>query len=63
MKGNELREKSAEELIATLGDLQRQQFALRMAQAAGQLNQNNKIDVVRKDIARVKTVLTEKQGN
>ncbi|MBA4150969.1 MAG: 50S ribosomal protein L29 [Acinetobacter sp.] len=63
MKGNELREKSAEELVAELGDLQRQQFTLRMAQAAGQLNQNNKIGLVRKNIARVKTILTEKQGN
>jgi len=63
MKGNELREKSAEELVAELGNLQRQQFTLRMAQAAGQLNQNNKIGLVRKNIARVKTILTEKQGN
>ena len=63
MKGNELREKSAEELVAELGDLQRQQFTLRMAQAAGQLNQNNKIGLVRKNIARVKTILTEKQVN
>ena len=63
MKGNELCEKSAEELVAELGDLQRQQFTLRMAQAAGQLNQNNKIGLVRKNIARVKTILTEKQGN
>lgn len=63
MKDNELREKSAEELVAELGDLQRQQFALRMAQATGQLNQNNKLGLVRKNIARVKTVLTEKQGN
>ena len=63
MKGNELREKSAEELVAELGDLQRQQFALRMAQATGQLNQNNKLGLVRKNIARVKTILTEKQGN
>lgn len=63
MKGNELREKSAEELVAELANLQRQQFALRMAQATGQLNQNNKLGLVRKNIARVKTVLTEKQGN
>lgn len=63
MKAKDLRDKSAEELVAELGSLQRQQFSLRMAQATGQLNQNSKLGQVRKDIARVKTVLTEKQGN
>jgi|FreactTroBogLake_1042271.scaffolds.fasta_scaffold10557_3 large subunit ribosomal protein L29 len=63
MNGKDLREKSAEDLNTELGNLQRQQFTLRMAQATGQLAQNNKIGVVRKNIARIKTILTEKQGN
>lgn len=63
MNGKDLREKSVEDLNQELSNLQRQQFALRMAQATGQLAQNHKIDVVRKDIARVKTILTEKEGN
>lgn len=63
MNVKELREKSVEDLNKELGNLQRQQFTLRMAQATGQLAQNSKIGVVRKSIARIKTLLTEKQGN
>ncbi|MEO6698354.1 MAG: 50S ribosomal protein L29 [Paraperlucidibaca sp.] len=63
MNGKDLREKSVEDLNKELSNLQRQQFTLRMAQATGQLAKNHKIDVVRKDIARVKTILTEKEGN
>lgn len=62
MNANELREKSVEDLNKELGNQQRQQFTLRMAQATGQLAQNSKIGVVRKNIARIKTILTEKEG-
>jgi len=62
MNAKELREKSVEDLNKELGNLQRQQFTLRMAQATGQLAQNSKIGVVRKGIARIKTILTEKEG-
>jgi len=63
MNAKELREKSVEDLNKELDNLNRQQFTLRMAQATGQLTQNSKIGAVRKDIARIKTLLTEKQGN
>lgn len=63
MNAKELREKSVEDLNKEIGNLQRQQFTLRMAQATGQLAQNSKIGVVRKNIARIKTILTEKEGN
>ena len=63
MKATELRQKSVEELGKELDALQRQQFNLRMAKATGQLAKSHQVDVVRKDIARIKTVLTEKQGN
>lgn len=63
MNVKELREKSVEALNAELASLQRQQFTLRMAKATGQLAQNHKIGVVRKDIARIKTILNEKEGN
>lgn len=63
MKATELRQKSVEELGKDLDALQRQQFALRMAKATGQLTRNHQVGVVRKDIARIKGVLTEKQGN
>lgn len=63
MKATELRQKSVEELAKELEALQRQQFTQRMAQATGQLSKSHLVGVVRKDIARIKTVLNEKQGN
>ena len=53
MKASELREKSVEELQAQLQDLFKDQFNVRMQNATGQLGQV--------DIARVKTIITEKQ--
>ena len=63
MKATELRQKSVEELAKELEALQRQQFTQRMAQATGQLSKSHLVGVVRKDIARIKTVLNERQGN
>lgn len=62
MKAIELRQKSVEDLSKDLDNAQRQQFTLRMAQATGQLAKNHQLNVVRKEIARIKTILTEKQG-
>jgi len=62
MKATELRAKSAEELRTELDALQLQQFKLRMLQATGQLAKSHQVGQVRKDIARIKTVLTQKQG-
>jgi large subunit ribosomal protein L29 len=62
MNGKDLREKSVEELNGTLLDLLRDQFKYRMQKATGQLNQTHLLGQVRKDIARVKTVLNEKAG-
>ena len=62
MKATELRQKTVEELGTTLDGLQLQQFKLRMAKATGQLAKTHQVGQVRKDIARIKTVLTEKQG-
>lgn len=62
MKATELRQKTVEELGTTLDGLQLQQFKLRMAKATGQLAKTHQVGLVRKDIARIKTVLTEKQG-
>ncbi|WP_369600949.1 50S ribosomal protein L29 [Hahella sp. SMD15-11] len=63
MKAAELRKKSVEELKKDLLDLLKQQFNLRMRKATGQLNQTHLMKQVRRDIARVKTVLTEKAGD
>ena len=62
MKANELREKSVEQLNEVLVDLLKQQFGLRMQHATGQLGKTSEIKQVRRDIARVKTVISEK-GN
>lgn len=62
MKAQDLREKSVEELNAELMNLLREQFNLRMQAATGQLQQTHTLKAVRRDIARVKTVLTEKAG-
>jgi large subunit ribosomal protein L29 len=55
----DLRKKSADELVDELVALRREQFNLRMQQATGELAQVHQHGRVRKDIARVKTVLNE----
>ena len=59
MKANELRQKNSAELAEELLQLRREQFNLRMQQATGQLARSDQYRRVRKDIARVKTVMTE----
>lgn len=62
MKAQDLRTKSVEELNDELVNLLGEQFKLRMQTAAGQLQQTHQAKQVRRDIARVKTILTEKAG-
>ena len=62
MKAQELREKSVEELNTELLSLLREQFNLCMQAASGQLQQSHLLKQVRRDVARVKTLLTEKAG-
>lgn len=62
MKANELREKSVDELKAALGDELKQQFKLRMQLSTGQLNESHLVKDVRRNIARIKTVLNQKAG-
>ena len=59
MKASELRGKSAAELTKELEELLRAQFSLRMQVATQQLSNNSQLSKVRKDIARVKTVMTQ----
>ncbi|MEY1663180.1 50S ribosomal protein L29 [Isoalcanivorax beigongshangi] len=63
MKASELRDKSVEALQQDLLNLFEQQFKQRIKLASGQLTQTHDIRAVRRDIARVKTILNEKQGN
>ncbi|WP_200918209.1 50S ribosomal protein L29 [Jeongeupia sp. HS-3] len=60
MKAAELRQKSVEELKVELTALLKAQFSLRMQNATGQLAKNSEITRVRKNIARVHTILAEK---
>ena len=62
MKTSELREKSVDELNQQLVDLLKEQFNLRLRKTTGQLNQSHLVRQVRRDIARVKTLLNEKAG-
>ena len=62
MKASELRTKSDEELRKELQELLKAQFGLRMQLATQQLGNTSQIKKVRRDIARVRTVLKEKAG-
>ncbi len=59
MKASELRSKTRDELDTELLSLRREQFNLRMQQATGQLNRPHEFRRVRKDIARLKTMMNE----
>ena len=59
MKVSELRQKSAEELNTTLVELGREQFNLRMQKNTGQLAKSDQVKKVRRNIARVQTVVNE----
>jgi len=61
MKAQELREKDIDALNAELSELLTQQFKLRMQRSSGQMSQTHQFKSVRRDIARVQTVLTEKR--
>jgi len=64
MKAGELKEKSVEELETALLDELKKQFDYRMQHATGQMGQSHLLKQVRKNVARIKTILTEKkQGN
>jgi large subunit ribosomal protein L29 len=60
MKPSELRGKSADELRQELNDLLKAQFSLRMQVATQQLTNNSQIKKVRRDIARVRTIINQK---
>lgn len=62
MKASELREKSVEELQSTLQELYKNQFSYRMQKSTGQLGQTHLLGTVKRDIARVKTLLADKQN-
>jgi len=62
MKASELKDKSVEDLNKDLLELAREQFNLRMQKGTGQLTKPHLLKEVRRNIARVKTVLNQKAG-
>jgi len=62
MKASELRAKNGDELNKELSELLKAQFGLRMQLATQQLGNTSQMKKVRRDIARVRTVLKEKAG-
>ena len=62
MKAEEVRQKTDDELSDQLGDLQKEAFHLRFQQASGQLENTTRVREVRRDIARIKTVLHERSS-
>jgi large subunit ribosomal protein L29 len=60
MKARELRAKGQDQLHQALMDLLREQFNLRMQQGSGQLARPARVKTVRREIARIKTVMHEK---
>jgi large subunit ribosomal protein L29 len=62
MKASELRQKNATDLNETLVELGREQFNLRMQKNTDQLTKSDQIKKVRRNVARVKTILNEMVG-
>ncbi len=61
MKSADLRHKSEDELKTELFGLRKEAFNLRFQKATGQLENTARVGQVRRDIARIKTILTEKR--
>ena len=61
MKAEELRGKTPDQLKEQLLDLKKEQFNLRFQKATGQLENTARVREVRRDIARIKTILTSQQ--
>lgn len=61
MKARELRDLSAEELTAKEKEFREEEFKLRFRHATGQLERTARLRTLRKEIARVKTIMREKE--
>ena len=63
MNASELRTKSVKDLDKAMLELRQEQFNLRMQRSSGQLSNPARFKAVQKDIARIKTVMTEMAAN
>ena len=61
LKPAELRELSGEELVVRLREAKAELFNLRVQGATGQLDNNKRLQVIRKDIARIYTIMRERE--
>jgi len=61
MKVKDIRDKSNEELLKDVDSLKEELFTLRFQQATGQLTNSARMKEIKKTIARIKTVITERQ--
>ena len=62
MKVSEIRQKSKDELGTMLLDLSRERFNLRMQEGTGQLSRPDQVKKVRRNVARIQTILNEMAG-
>ncbi|MDD1640783.1 MAG: 50S ribosomal protein L29 [Methylococcaceae bacterium] len=62
MKASELRQKSKDELGTMLLDLSRERFNLKMQKGTGQLSKPDQVKKVRRNVARIHTILNEMAG-
>jgi large subunit ribosomal protein L29 len=63
MKPRELRDLSAEELAAREKEFREEEFKLRFKHATGQLEKTARLRILRREIARVKTIMREKEAS
>ena len=61
MKASDVRTKTADQLNDELASLKKEQFNLRFQKATGQLENTSRVRVVRRDIARIQTVMRQKR--
>ncbi len=61
MKASEIRELTGDELMQQYGELRQEMFNLRMQKSFGQMENPARLRIVRRDLARVKTVIREKE--
>ena len=62
MKASDVRAKTPDQLAESLLNLKKEQFNLRFQAATGQVEKTHRVNEIRKDIARIKTVLRTKQA-
>ncbi|MBJ3774249.1 50S ribosomal protein L29 [Acuticoccus mangrovi] len=62
MRPEEIRAKTSDELVDELRDLKKEQFNLRFQRATGQLENTARVRTIRRDIARIKTILGQRRA-